>query len=102
VRRLVAARINDQNKGLGNMLRKILIAGAAIGALSVAACGKPAETKTETTTVTEPAAPAPEAAPAPAATDPAATPAPAATDPAATAPPADTTTTTTEKTTTPP
>ena len=44
-------------------MRKLLIIGAAFAALSVAACGKPAETKTETT-VTE-TTPAPDAAPAP-------------------------------------
>lgn len=74
-------------------MRTLLIVGAALAALSVAACGKPAETKTESTTVVEPAAPAAETpAPAPAAD--AAT-APAA-DPAA--PPADATTTTTTTT----
>ena len=45
-------------------MRKLLIIGAALGALSVAACGKPAETKTEEAPAApEAAAPAaPEAA----------------------------------------
>ena len=74
-------RVETPHRGLqdmtSDMLRKLLVAGAAVAALSVAACGKPAEKADDA------AAPAAEAA-APAA-DAAATTDAAATDAAAAA-----------------
>ena len=63
------------------LLRKVLVAGAAVAALSIAACAKPAETPApEATAAAEAAAPAAAEAAAPAAAEAAA---PAAADAAA-------------------
>ena len=64
-------------------MRKLLIIAAAFGAMSVAACGKPAETKTEEAPAADAAAPAADAAAAPAADAAAAPAADAAAAPAA-------------------